>query len=180
MRPLIIWAGLLAVPTASNLAQTAPESKYANDPRLSQLQEFFEKTHSPIKHLAADFLIAADRHRLDWRLLPSISLIESGAGKAAQGNNIFGWDSGRKVFASIRESIYTVASRLGNSKLYRGKSLDQVLSTYNPLPDYAGKVKAVMRRMGGPEPAGVQVASRDRVSFPSYALPRIAHPAPAP
>jgi hypothetical protein len=179
LRPLIIWAGLFVIPATPNLAQHAPESKYANDPRLSRLAEFFEKAHSPIKHLAADFLSAADLHQLDWRLLPSICLVETGAGKTSEGNNIFGWDSGRKVFASVREAIYQVASRIANSKLYRGKNLDQVLATYNPLPDYPAKVKAVMRRVGAAEPDEIRLSAQEQISFPSYALPRISPPAPA-
>jgi hypothetical protein len=162
-----------------NIAQDAPESKYAQDPRLSRLAQFFEKTHSPIRHLAEDFLVAADRHQLDWRLLPSICLIETGAGKTAEGNNIFGWDSGRKAFTSVREAIYLVASRIANSKLYRGKNLDQILATYNPLPEYPGKVKSVMKQVDAAEPLTIGLSARTRISSPSFALPRTIHPAPA-
>ncbi len=179
MRRLIIWAGLFTIPTVPNLAQHAPESKYAKDPRLSRLAQFFERAHSPIKYLAEDFLTAADDHRLDWRLLPSICLIETGAGRNAEGNNIFGWDSGRKVFATVREAIYHVASRIANSRLYRGKSLDQVLATYNPLPEYAAKVKSVMREVDGAQPLDSRLSARGTLNSPSFGLPRIVHPEPA-
>jgi hypothetical protein len=175
LRQLIIWAGLLTVSTVPNVAQHVPESQYSRDPRLSRLKQFLERAHSPIKHLAEDFLLAADRHRLDWRLLPSISVVETGAGRTAEQNNIFGWDSGRKAFASVREAIYLVASRLGTSKLYRDKNLDDVLTTYNPLPDYPGKVKSVMRQVDASEP----VQARAQLN-PSFALRRISHPIPAP
>jgi hypothetical protein len=136
---------------------------------------FLERAHSPIKHLAVDFLRASDRHELDWRLLPSIALIETGAGRTAEGNNIFGWDSGRKTFRTVREAIYLVASRLGRSKLYRDKGLDEVLATYNPLPEYPGKVKSVMRQVDASEP----LQARAQLN-PSFALRRIAHPVPVP
>jgi flagellum-specific peptidoglycan hydrolase FlgJ len=178
LRRLIIWAGLLTVPTAPNIAQNAPESKYAKDPRLSRLTRFFERAHSPIKHLAPDFLNASDSHSLDWRLLPSICLIETGAGRTAEKNNIFGWDSGKKAFASVREAIYLVASRISQSKLYRDKDLDHVLATYNPYPDYAAKVKSVMRQVDSSEPLKARLAIEARLS-PSYGLLRTIHPAPA-
>lgn len=180
MRRLIIWAGLFVIPTTPNIAQRAPESRYAHDPRLARLAQFLERVHSPIRHLAEDFLTASDRHALDWRLLPSICLVETGAGKTAENNNIFGWDSGRKAYTSVREAIYHVASRIGQSRLYRDKSLDQILATYNPLPDYGSRVKSVMRQVDASEPGTAGWAQAAKLSLPSYALQRIAHPAPLP
>jgi hypothetical protein len=177
LRRLIIWAGLFVIPGMPNLAQHAPESKYAHDPRLARLAQFLERVHSPIKHLAEDFLAASDRHALDWRLLPSISVIETGAGKTAEKNNIFGWDSGRKAYSSVREAIYHVASRIAQSRLYRDKSLDQILATYNPLPDYGSRVKSVMRQVDASEPVAAGWAQAAKLSLPSYALQRIAPPA---
>ncbi len=154
MRRVVVWAGMLAaVPAVPMLAQLAPLSNPAHDSRLATLKAFFEKAGSPIKHLASDFLIAADRHHLDWRLLPSISLVETGAGKTSRGNNIFGWDCGRKTFTSIRDAIYQVAARLSNSKLYRGKNTDGILATYNRHSEYRAKVKSVMRRLHPDAPA---------------------------
>jgi len=48
-----------------------------------------------------------------------------GRRKELQQNNIFGWGSARRGFASIRGSIDWVASRLARSKLYKGKDLDE-------------------------------------------------------
>jgi hypothetical protein len=148
LRQLVICAGLLAIPTASNLAQQPSQSVHKDDPRLFRLQAFFLEAHCALQYLVPDFLEAADRHGLDWRLLPSISLVETGCGRTAIGNNIFGWDSGRKRFASVREAIHSVASRLDNSKLYRGKGLGQILATYNPKPQYARLVRSVMNQLG--------------------------------
>ncbi len=174
-----MWAGLITASTVPNIAQHVTESQYSHDPRLIRLREFLEHAHSPITHLAEDFLRAADRHQLDWRLLPSISVIETGAGREATGNNIFGWDSGRKTFASVRDSIYLVASRLERSKLYRDKNLDEVLATYNPFPEYPGKVKHVMKLVDASEPVRARRMAQPQVS-PSYALRRTIHPIPAP
>jgi len=123
------------------------------DPRLDKLTIFFERYDCPIKKLAPEFIAAADANDLDWRLLPSIAFIESSGGKAYRNNNIFGWGSGNIVFRSIREGVHAVAAKLGRSELYRGKSVHQVLNTYNPVPGYSEKVQRVMARLGPEIPA---------------------------
>ena len=125
---------------------------YANDQRLLQLQDLFEELRSPAVDFAEDFLAAADRHKLDWRLLPSIAIIESGGGKEYRNNNIFGWDNCRRRFPSIAAGIHAVAERLSQSSLYRDKTLDELLETYNNRDGYAQRVKFVMRKLA-PAPA---------------------------
>jgi hypothetical protein len=73
--------------------------------------------------------------------------VESTGGKAGRNNNIFGWDSGRAQFSTPASGIYTVGYRLAHSGLYRDKSLDEVLTTYNRDAAYGRKVKSVMRRI---------------------------------
>jgi hypothetical protein len=134
-------------------ASTSPSQEFnlrakESDPRLLRLQEFFEEKDSPAADLAGEFVEAADRYHLDWRLLPSIAFVESGGGKAAQNNNLFGWDDGKCPFPSIRYGIGMVASRLRNSKLYKDKSLDEILMVYNPNSGYPAMVKMVMAEVG--------------------------------
>jgi hypothetical protein len=148
-KEFVMFAGLLAVPATigfAQQAQTSPATK--KDPRLTRLQEYFAETGRPIRNLAADFLAAADKNGLDWRLLPSISIIESSGGKTSRNNNIFGWDSGRQSFPSVRAAIHTIAAKLATSRLYRHKDVDHILSTYNSRPQYAARVKAVMATLG--------------------------------
>jgi flagellum-specific peptidoglycan hydrolase FlgJ len=90
---------------------------------------------------------AADDNHLDWRLLPSISVIESGGGKAYRNNNIFGWNNGLSLFPSIRSGIREVAYKLGKSSLYRNRDAVAKLHLYNPDPTYAERVLAVMQRI---------------------------------
>ncbi len=143
---LVVFAGLLSAPPAGQ----DPIEIISNqeDPRLARLQEFFQERASPIWHLAADFIAAADLNNLDWRLLPSISVIESGGGKDYRNNNIFGWDSCRASFTTVRDGIHAVAKRLSHSKLYKHKDLDAVLQTYNTSDDYPLRVKTVMEKLG--------------------------------
>ena len=142
----LLVAGMFAIPSGVTQSErTAPS--YENDPRLETLKRFFHDMRSPGQDLSEDFLWAADRHDLDWRLLPSISVVESGGGLDAHNNNLFGWDGGRASYRSVRSGIHEVADRLANSKLYRNKDLDDMLRTYNPNANYPQAVKSVMRRI---------------------------------
>jgi len=147
---VVVFAGLLSLPLASaqdNNFASLTDKKTA-DPRLKLLRTFFGKYQSPAAQYVDVFLDAADENALDWRLLPSISIIESGGGKAAFHNNIFGWDGGRRVFQSIPHGIRVVAEVLSKSDLYRHRDTEGILRLYNPYPDYSSRVKAVMRSLG--------------------------------
>ena len=117
------------------------------DRRLVRIKTFFRKRVCPAHEYAAEFLIASDKQKLDWRLLPSIALIESSGGKVFSNNNIFGWDSCRYRFPSVVAGIHFVADHLANSPLYRGKSIDEKLKTYNAQPHYRVAVKKVMAQI---------------------------------
>ena len=60
-------------------------------------------------------------YALDWRLLPSLSFVESSGGKAARNNNLFGWDSGRAAFSSAAAGIRAVASSLSEFRAVQGQ-----------------------------------------------------------
>jgi hypothetical protein len=119
----------------------------AVDPRVARLQRFLNSLHCPVSYLAEDFIHAADDNHLDWRLLPSISVIESGGGKAYKNNNIFGWANGDYLFPTLRSSIHEVAFKLGKSPLYRNRDVEGKLRLYNPDPSYAQNVMTVMGRI---------------------------------
>ena len=150
---LVVLAGMVLLPVAVSprLAHLKPAPDYRSDPRLKSIRTFFEKFNCPAWRYSAVFLEAADNYELDWRLLPSISYIESTGGKAARNNNLFGWNSGRTHFPTTSAGIHTVGYRLSHSELYRDKNLDQLLATYNPTEEYAAKVKSVMQRISPTE-----------------------------
>lgn len=142
---LAVFAGVLCAP-APGMQHTERKAPVA-DHRLAKLQAFFGKSDCPAKAYSNDFLLAADRYALDWRLLPSISYVESEGGKSARNNNLFGWNSGRASFRSARAAIEEVGYRLTHSHVYRSKSLDQLLATYNPYGDYPQRIKSVMAQI---------------------------------
>ncbi len=150
MKDVLLVAGLLAAPftTSVQAYRVQQPSVDQNDPRLSRLKKFFSDRDCPLKDSAGDFLLAADQNALDWRLLPSISMIESSGGKDYTNNNVFGWDSCKEHFPSVRAGIHYVAAQLGKSSRYRDKDVRAKLQLYNPLPEYPGRVQAVMRAIG--------------------------------
>jgi hypothetical protein len=146
-----MFAGVVSPVAVSHREAAVPPSDHRVDPRSESIRKFFQKADCPAQQYADVFLEAADRYELDWRLLPSISYVESTGGKQARNNNLFGWDSGRARFDTPVQSIHQVGYRLAYSDLYRDKALDEILATYNPNAEYAEKVKSVMRQIAAQE-----------------------------
>jgi hypothetical protein len=152
---LVVLASLLAVPVSLQLEHIKSPKPAADlhleakvrDARAIRLHQFLAKLHCPVKDMAEHFVHVADDNNLDWRLLPSISVIESGGGKAYRNNNILGWANGDRSFPTIRAGISQVAFKLGNSLLYRNRNTEEKLRIYNPNEDYPGRVEDVMRRI---------------------------------
>lgn len=145
-RVLGLWATLF-IPY-SLFAEPVTNNVVNGDNRVEALRGFFRSIHSPLAPLAPDFVQAADRNGLDWRLLPSIAMVESTGGIHYKNRNIFGWGNGHIKFRSIKGSIHYVASRLSRSRLYSGKGVVAVLRTYNSVrPEYPERVMRFMRRL---------------------------------
>ncbi len=153
---LTVAAALLALPCAVRTEKRPapvrpialkPPEPASPDPRTVRLKKFFAKLHCPVIDLADEFVHAADDNQLDWRLLPSIAVIESGGGKAYRNNNILGWNQGLEAFPTIRAGIHEVAFKLGKSPLYRDRDVLGKLRLYNPDESYPGSVLTVMNRI---------------------------------
>jgi len=144
---VIFGVASIPVPLSPQTTPTLLRQAYRSDPRLVPLRQFFERAECPVAQYAVDFLMVADEFALDWRLLPSLSFVESTGGKMSAHNNFFGWDSGRAHFPTPSAAIHSVGSYLATSAPYRSKNLDEILATYNPDRDYARMVKSVMRQI---------------------------------
>jgi hypothetical protein len=139
----------IASATSANVSVAAN----VEDPRITQLRNFFLAQRSPLARHAEAFLGASDRYGLDWRLLPSLAMVETG-GLVRGNNNVFGWGNGRIQFGSIGESIQVIAERLTNALPYRNKTTEGKLRAYNPVnKGYAAHVQGVMTSIGPTTPA---------------------------
>jgi hypothetical protein len=145
---LVIVAGFLGAAAATghadhNITKTHPKP----DVRVGLLRHFLKEKQAPAARYAENFILEADTHGLDWRLLPSLAFVESGGGKHCRRNNLFGWDNGTSKFPSPVAAIHHVARALAEARPYKGKSTQEKLEAYNESPDYKVLVTRVMRRI---------------------------------
>jgi hypothetical protein len=150
----LVAVGVVAIPLSLQIHEhgtATPETRKVPvppaDPRVAKLQGFFHKLDCPVASMAQDFVRVADENHLDWRLLPSIAVVESGGGKAYRHNNIFGWNQGHQAFSSIRSGLEVVGYKLGRSPLYSQRDSLGKLRIYNENQDYAHSVITLMDRI---------------------------------
>lgn len=116
------------------------------DPRIARLEKFFQIYHCPGPRQVAEYLRAADGYGLDYRLLPAVSIRETQCGRTEkQPHNPWGYH--HESFPSTEIGIDFLAHRLTQHPLYRGKSLQGKLFTYNPRSTYPQEVERIMRQI---------------------------------
>jgi len=122
-----------------------------NDIRVSQLKAFLEKYNSPLAPYAGKFISEADKNGLDWRLVASITGVESTFGKQIPYNsyNAYGWVNGDYSFPSWNASIEVVSQTLRQNYINKGAvSIDQIARRYAPpSTTWAWKVKYFMKKI---------------------------------
>jgi len=91
------------------------------DPRIMAMSSFLTDYHSPMAQYANVFITEADKYGLDWRLVASISGVESAFGNIVPGgdsNNAWGWrginknENGWSVFATWPDGIKEITRGL--------------------------------------------------------------------
>lgn len=150
---MLVLCATTALAVCANSSANLPAERHSlawrtgeADPRVDRLDRFFRRYNCPSPRHIKDYLRAADGYRLDYRLLPALSIRETHCGLEEMRNNRWGYDPGRG-FVSVEAGIYFVARQLAESPFYRGKSLEDKLFTYNPLPKYPGEVQSIMREI---------------------------------
>lgn len=138
-----------ALPEQVELISNSIESE---DARALIVTNWLTAYRAPLAPYGDTFVKAADKYGLDWRLLPAISMKESGGGRAIPENsyNAWGWGIyGDQVlrFSSWEEGIYGVAAGLKKSYLDQGLTTPEaIMAKYTP-PSL---------EIGGPWAQGVQ------------------------
>lgn len=120
------------------------------DHRIPALEEFMLKQKCPTPYYIKEYLNAADEYKIDYRVLPSISIIESRCGRQyPQGsNNLWGWASARSGFSSISNGINFINQQLAQGKYYKDKTLKGKLKAYNSVnPQYYNEVTNLIDQM---------------------------------
>jgi hypothetical protein len=134
-------------------------TKYVTvDPRIIAMKKFLEDYHSPMSPYAKTFIDEADEYGLDWRLVASVSGVESAFGNLIPtgSNNGWGWRGGLNgaysLFTSWNDGIKTVTRGLA---LGYGTTLTpfDIESTYcppcgeNPAHSWANGVTNFMNEL---------------------------------
>lgn len=112
----------------------------AGDARTAKLASYFKSKGSPLAPYAGDFVTAADRWGLDWRLLPAISGIETSFGKAGVGvTGPFGygsassWGTPQKAIELAAKALGSNADTNGFRAYYKGYStIPEIAKTWAP------------------------------------------------
>ena len=117
------------------------------DSRSARLEKFFRRYRCPAPYHVSEYLRVADSYELDYRLLPAISIRETRCGATEKDNNRWGFHPGQEGFASIPTGIEFMAHRLAEHPLYKGKTLEDKLFTFNPRPAYPVEVQRIMRQI---------------------------------
>lgn len=116
---------------SSNSEQVVEIEARPIDKRAQIIKSYLAKHNSPLENSAQDFVDAADKYNIDWKLVVSISGVESTFGKRIPGGhdplytsyNGWGWGVyGDNVlkFKSWKEAIYTISKSLKEDYVDKG------------------------------------------------------------
>lgn len=115
------------------------------DNRTIILSRYLATHNSPLQYHAQDFIDAADKNSLDWKLVPAIAGVESTFGKFIPGGyNGWGWGvygNQALYFKSWKDGIYTVSAGLKKNYIDRGlKDPLSINRVYAASPSWGRKV----------------------------------------
>ncbi len=127
----------------------------AHEARVDVLKEFFTRYGSPLSSYAKNIVDAADKYKLDYRLLPAIAMQESTLCRKMpkNSNNCWGFGIyGKKItrFDNLADAIETISKTL--SRDYHGQGLKnpaEIMTKYTPSSNgsWATNVSYVMDRI---------------------------------
>jgi hypothetical protein len=127
--------------------QAQKSEKMVVDNRAKILTDYLQSYNSPLAPHAATFVQQADKHDLDWKLVPAITGVESYYGQMIPPYSYNGWGFGVygnnvRRFASWDEGITVVTQALRTEYMdSRGaQNVYQIGSTYAADPNWANKV----------------------------------------
>lgn len=120
------------------------------DPRALKLARYLKSKNSVLAGYAIDFVAAADKYGLDWKMLPAIAGNESGFAKAyVPGTyNAWGWGGGYLYLGSWGQAIETISKALKENYVAKGATTVPAIGRiYAADPYWAGKVQMYMNQI---------------------------------
>ena len=129
------------------------------DVRPVLIERFLARYNSPMIGMGEEFVSAADKNSLDWRLLPALAFQESNLGKKIpKGSyNPFGWTvySGKNsgtYFDNWEQAINIVAARMKTNYIDQGFSTPETIViryTSSNNPTWVFAVRSAMEEISG-------------------------------
>lgn len=141
--------------TALPPQNTISESLTVQDARVAILEEFLKKYDSPLVSDAKLLVDTAEKHHLDFRLLPAVAMQESNLCQKIPNESYNCWGYGiygDKVlrFSSYEEAIEKVAEGLSTDYIHDGLTTPElIMSRYTPSSNgsWAEAVRHFMEEM---------------------------------
>jgi len=128
------------------------------DRRIEKLKSFLESYNSPFSSQANYLVETADKYKIDWKLIPAISGVESTFGKRIPHDsyNAYGWVNGKYKFNSWEESFEKVAKTLKEDYIDRGIDTPEKIGPVYAPPSktWASKVSYFINKLENPETEG--------------------------
>lgn len=144
----------IKIPVSSARFSSGIEDPYLTDRRVTVLYSFLDSYNSPLKYNTVDFVREADVNQLDWRLVASISGVESTFGKQLPYNsyNAWGWGiygDNMIRFASYDEAIATISKSLREKYIdtWGAQNVYQIGRFYAASPTWAQRVIFFMNKI---------------------------------
>lgn len=137
----------LAQSPGANLVPDVEAKKL--DRKAEILALYLEKYDSPLQYHAQDFVDAAKKYNLDWKLMPAIAGVESTFGKQIPGGyNGWGWGvygTQAIYFNSWTEAIFTISKGLRENYFDKGLTDPYSINRiYAASPAWGSKVTYFM------------------------------------
>lgn len=136
--------------SAALAPQIKPNSP-ADDIRVAALKNVLNKYDSPLAPYAKDYVVLADKYGVDWKLLPSISGLESSFGKHLMPNshNGYGWGGGHIYFTSWEDGIETINKAIRENYIdkWKATTVNDMGPIYAESPTWAVRVNRFMNEI---------------------------------
>jgi len=136
---------------ASNLNEDKDLDSDEDIEKAKRIDAYFSKRDMPLAGYGIEFVRAANKYNVDWRLIAAIGVRESSGGKHMMNNNPFGWGSAKIKFDDFSEAIDVVTSNLGGfnpntARYYKNADTKKKLWYYNGtvMPTYPAEVINIM------------------------------------
>jgi hypothetical protein len=143
-RHQIVGVAYAALPSTTEQVSGAVET---NDARIAKLQQFFHAYGSVLEDYSKNFIDAADKYDLDYKLLPAIAMQESGGCKKIikDSHNCYGYGiytNHTTTFSSYEEGIDTVAKAMQKYYISQGiNTPEEIGKKWNPADTNGWKEK---------------------------------------